>query len=320
MDFEIFDRETRAQLAEAGVDVPSSPSAPSEQSAGGDEWAERVLSSLPVVGQPPDPDSAAAAFGHWAEDREGHQESRPTVSEAANKSDDEPGIAHPPIDVRGWTTEEIRRYYHQEMQGDWANSEVHNEHMNQDIQARLAYEATGVYDTWQMRKLQAPMALAALGLAEAFPMAAWFLGMSQAENENEAALASMFYPFKGGGWAPRSTSAEAESAAIGMSSATREARNPKNGLNLKKQLASEQQNAALVSGEGQVMAGTGHKASIRDEPRLVSEHGGSIGDWQKVRSTSYTAPDGTKIETHAYQNSRTGEVVEPKSKIVRKLD
>jgi hypothetical protein len=84
------------------------------------------------------------------------------------------------------------------MSEDWDNAETYNEYMNQDIQERLAYESTGVYDRWQEAKLQAPLVLAAMGLAEAFPMAAWFLGMSQAENEGEAAAGALFYPLARG--------------------------------------------------------------------------------------------------------------------------
>ncbi len=85
-------------------------------------------------------------------------------------------------------------------------------------------------------------------------------------------------------------------------------------VQLEKSLASEQQVGELVSGQGQVMAGKGGRVPIRDEPRLINQYGGKAGGWQKVRSSSYTASDGTVFETHAYQNAETGEVVESKTK------
>jgi len=84
---------------------------------------------------------------------------------------------------------------------------------------------------------------------------------------------------------------------------------------LKKSLASEQQTAELAGGKGQPMAGVGTGKPIRDLPRLISQYGGSENDWQKVGSSSYTAADGSKFETHAYRNVRTGKVVEMKTKI-----
>lgn len=50
------------------------------------------------------------------------------------------------------------------------------------------------------------------------------------------------------------------------------------------------------------------KAEINDVARLVNEHGCSPSDWSKITSTT-----GQGIETHAYRNVATGEVVELKS-------
>jgi len=96
------------------------------------------------------------------------------------------------------------------------------------------------------------------------------------------------------------------------------AQNPKDALNHNKELASKQQVGELKNGQGKIMAGKGHKTAIRDEPRLINEHGGSAGDWQKVKSSSHKAPDGTLIETHAYQKGK--KVVELKTKIDRKVE
>jgi hypothetical protein len=53
---------------------------------------------------------------------------------------------------------------------------------------------------------------------------------------------------------------------------------------------------------------------LRDAPRLAAEHGGEAKGWSKVSGGSHVAKDGTKIETHAYQNGNT--VVEPKTKLI----
>jgi len=87
------------------------------------------------------------------------------------------------------------------------------------------------------------------------------------------------------------------------------------GQLLKKSLASESQMGEIVSGAGQPFAGAGANQAIHDVPRLVSEYGGKAGDWQKVRSSSYTASDGSRFETHAYRNMNTGQVVELKTKV-----
>jgi|GEM_PF-3943203 len=83
---------------------------------------------------------------------------------------------------------------------------------------------------------------------------------------------------------------------------------------LNKSLASQQQLGEIGSGGGKVMAGKGGGVIIRDEPRLVAQHGGELGDWQKVSSSNYKASDGTSFETHGYRSAVTGEVVEPKTK------
>ena len=82
-----------------------------------------------------------------------------------------------------------------------------------------------------------------------------------------------------------------------------------------KQLASESGVAELQAGGGQVMAGAGHKTKIRDAPRLTAQYGGDEADWAKVTSSTHKIADGTTIEVHAYKNVKTGQVVEPKSKL-----
>jgi filamentous hemagglutinin len=85
------------------------------------------------------------------------------------------------------------------------------------------------------------------------------------------------------------------------------------GLNLNKSLASEAQLADLAKSGGATVAGNGAKDPLRDAPRLAAEYGGKASDWSKVSSKSYTAADGTQFEIHAYRNSITGQLVEPKT-------
>ena len=82
-------------------------------------------------------------------------------------------------------------------------------------------------------------------------------------------------------------------------------------------LASEAQTAELLAGQGRTIAGSGTKTVLRDAPRLAAEHGGAPGDWAKITSSHYT-PSGstgaqTGFETHAYQNLKTGQIVEMKT-------
>jgi RHS repeat-associated protein len=81
-------------------------------------------------------------------------------------------------------------------------------------------------------------------------------------------------------------------------------------VQLSKQLASAEGVAELLNGGGRLIGGAGTSKPIRDVARLVSEHGGRAEDWVKVTST---APG--RIQTHAYKNVVTGEVVELKSMV-----
>jgi RHS repeat-associated protein len=88
------------------------------------------------------------------------------------------------------------------------------------------------------------------------------------------------------------------------------ARNAANLANLEKSLASEEQ----VGETGGVIAGTGARVPFRDAARVAQQYGGSASDWVKVSSSSYTARDGTKFETHWVENIKTGQRVEFKTK------
>ncbi|MFL6603184.1 MAG: hypothetical protein ACJ8R9_17900 [Steroidobacteraceae bacterium] len=87
-----------------------------------------------------------------------------------------------------------------------------------------------------------------------------------------------------------------------------EAESIANAPKLAKQLGSEEGVAELMSGGGKAIAGAGTKVPLRDAPRLVSEYGGEPGDWAKITSTA----EGN-LQTRAYRNVITGEVVELKS-------
>uniref|UniRef100_UPI0039EFA494 hypothetical protein n=1 Tax=Bordetella sputigena TaxID=1416810 RepID=UPI0039EFA494 len=84
-------------------------------------------------------------------------------------------------------------------------------------------------------------------------------------------------------------------------------------MNLNKSLASQEQLSEILSGNGIKIAGSGTNTPLRDAPRLAAEYGGKATDWSKVSSSSYISSDGAKLEIHAYQNTVTGQVVEPKS-------
>ena len=65
---------------------------------------------------------------------------------------------------------------------------------------------------------------------------------------------------------------------------------------------------------GKVIAGAGHKDHIKDISRLKAQYGGKSSDWVKKTSTSYEQSNGNRIETHWYENTRTGKRYEFKTK------
>jgi len=88
------------------------------------------------------------------------------------------------------------------------------------------------------------------------------------------------------------------------------------GVRLNKQLASEQQLGELMSGNADIIAGGPSDVVLRDSARLRAVYGGEASDWTKVTSSSHKAPDGQQFSTHAYRNQATGQVVEPKTKLI----
>ena len=83
-----------------------------------------------------------------------------------------------------------------------------------------------------------------------------------------------------------------------------------------KSINSEAQVAQLMSGSYTPIAGAGTSTTLRDAPRLVAEYGGALADWAKVgASSTYQAADRFIVQTHAYLNVVTKQVVEFKSKV-----
>jgi RHS repeat-associated protein len=90
------------------------------------------------------------------------------------------------------------------------------------------------------------------------------------------------------------------------------------GIRLARQLASEEQVAMKYK---TVLAGRGSrvKISYRTLRRLVKSYGGKNSDWRKLSSAEYEGRDGTKFQTHWYENvRRPGVKYELKTKFTRR--
>ncbi|AZQ04274.1 hypothetical protein LEP1GSC190_19490 (plasmid) [Leptospira mayottensis 200901116] len=92
-------------------------------------------------------------------------------------------------------------------------------------------------------------------------------------------------------------------SSTGASSAT-------NSVKLSKSLASE----AQMTGKGDAII---KSDKLERAGNLAKQYGGESRDWAKMSSKSYTAKDGTKFETHWYENASTGQRVEPKTKLFK---
>ena len=89
-------------------------------------------------------------------------------------------------------------------------------------------------------------------------------------------------------------------------------------------LASDLQVQEVLTGAGTPLAGAGTGTALRDAPRLAARYGGQESDWVKLGSSHATPPGGSfgfdkagfngGFEVHAYQNVKTGQVVELKTK------
>lgn len=80
---------------------------------------------------------------------------------------------------------------------------------------------------------------------------------------------------------------------------------------LSRQLASE---AQMAEG-GTPIAGAGAKKPLNKANDMATQYGGKASDYAKKGSSSYTANDGTKIETHWEENTKTGERFNIKTKL-----
>ena len=107
----------------------------------------------------------------------------------------------------------------------------------------------------------------------------------------------------------------AHAASGGVLAAGSKVEKTADAIKLEKQLASEQQASKIQSGKGDAIAGAGTNKELRDAARLEAQHGGKAGDWSKVDGGNHVAADGTKIETHGYENKATGQIVELKTKL-----
>lgn len=88
-------------------------------------------------------------------------------------------------------------------------------------------------------------------------------------------------------------------------------------VRLWKQLASEELLSEARAGIGTAIAGAGARRgrAIQDIDRLLAQYGGEAGDWTKMTTRAHVADDGTKLSVHWYENIRTGQRVEFKTKI-----
>ncbi len=111
------------------------------------------------------------------------------------------------------------------------------------------------------------------------------------------------------------TAKQGETSTQTATNAGAPASSAKSGSDLSKQLASESQGAQLQSGGGREIAGGSSGNTFRGAQESANNYGGQAGDYSKVSSGSYTAADGTTIETHAIRNNTTGQIFEPKIKI-----
>lgn len=93
----------------------------------------------------------------------------------------------------------------------------------------------------------------------------------------------------------------------------------KEGLKQEQRLSQQSEKAAehlneLKTTGGKEIAGVKSNVPLVDEPRLLAKYGGESGDWVKVKSSNHRLSQTETMETHAYRNIKTGEVVEPKLK------
>ena len=84
---------------------------------------------------------------------------------------------------------------------------------------------------------------------------------------------------------------------------------------LEKKLIIEGQQAQLLKGKFDIIAGNGTTKSIRDAPRLAKQYGGNLSDWAKIKSYNEALSNGKTLELHAYMNVKTRKIIEIKPKV-----
>jgi uncharacterized protein RhaS with RHS repeats len=95
--------------------------------------------------------------------------------------------------------------------------------------------------------------------------------------------------------------------------ASRGAESAINGVRLEKQLASESQLTDLAEGGGTVISQPAKQAD-----RIAAQYGADPSNVQKISSNAHTAKDGSQVQTHAFRDASTNQVIEPKSIINEK--
>jgi hypothetical protein len=95
--------------------------------------------------------------------------------------------------------------------------------------------------------------------------------------------------------------------------ASRGAESAINGVRLEKQLASESQLTDLAEGGGTVISQPAKQAD-----RIAAQYGADPSNVQKISSNAHTAKDGSQVQTHAFRDASTNQVIEPKSIIDEK--
>ena len=85
-------------------------------------------------------------------------------------------------------------------------------------------------------------------------------------------------------------------------------------------IGEQEQAGEALSGKGTPLIGAGTNKPLLAGDRLAQEYGGDPEDWAKMGSGNSAAhgvqtPAGGNFETHWYQNVKTGQVAELKTKI-----
>ena len=96
-------------------------------------------------------------------------------------------------------------------------------------------------------------------------------------------------------------------AVVEVETSNSEAKLAINSVRLQKQLASE---AQMVS-EGKIIV---NSDKLKKASKLAKQYGGKAENWVKKASDKFISKDGVKFEIHWYENLKTGQRVEFKTK------